>query len=83
MDALFPGTLDDPNATDSWLVVDWKTGKPGSANDLQLSIYRQAAAMTLGVNPEQVQAVFYYVADQVVTTPTSLLSLDELAELIS
>jgi hypothetical protein len=39
--------------------------------------------MTLGVNPEQVQAVFYYVADQVVTTPTSLLSLDELAELIS
>ena len=39
--------------------------------------------MTLGVNPEQIQAVFYYVADQVVTTPTNLLSLDELAELIS
>ena len=51
--------------------------------NLQLSIYRQAAAMTLGVNPEQIQAVFYYVADQVVTTPTNLLSLDELTALIS
>ena len=83
LDALFTGTLDDPNAADSWLVVDWKTGKPGSANDLQLSIYRQAAALTLGVNPEQIQAVFYYVADQVITSPDTLLSLDELAELIS
>ena len=83
LDALFTGTLDDPNAADSWLVVDWKTGKPGSANDLQLSIYRQAAALTLGVNPDQIQAVFYYVADQVVVSPDALLSLDELAELIS
>jgi DNA helicase II / ATP-dependent DNA helicase PcrA len=82
LDALFTGTLDDPNAADSWLVVDWKTGKPGSANDLQLSIYRQAAAQSLGVNPEQIQAAFYYVADQVVSTPQNLLSLDELAELI-
>jgi DNA helicase-2/ATP-dependent DNA helicase PcrA len=83
MDALFAGTLDDPTASDRWLVVDWKTGKPGSANDLQLSIYRQAAALTLGVNPDQVQAVFYYVADQVVSTPETLLSLEELEELIS
>jgi DNA helicase-2/ATP-dependent DNA helicase PcrA len=82
MDALFTGTQDDPTASDSWLVVDWKTGKPGSANDLQLSIYRQAAALTLGVNPDQIQAVFYYVADQVVTSPPNLLSLDELTELI-
>lgn len=82
LDALFTGTLDDPTAADSWLVVDWKTGKPGSANDLQLSIYRQAAAQSLGVNPEQIQAAFYYVADQVVSTPQNLLSLDELAELI-
>ena len=83
MDALFKGTLDDPNASDQWLVVDWKTGKPGSANDLQLSVYRQAAALTLGVNPDQVQAVFYYVADQVVRPAETLLSLDALAELIS
>ena len=83
MDALFTGTLDDPTASDRWLVVDWKTGKPGSANDLQLSIYRQAAALTLGVNPDQIQAVFYYVADQEITPAKNLLSLEELAELIS
>ena len=83
MDALFAGTLDDPAASDRWLVVDWKTGKPGSANDLQLSIYRQAAALTLGVNPDQIQAVFYYVADQEITPAKNLLSLEELAELIS
>ena len=82
LDALFAGTLEDPEASDRWLVVDWKTGKPGSANDLQLSIYRQAAAATLGVDPEQIQAAFYYVSDQVVTMPPSLLSRDELAELI-
>lgn len=82
LDALFTGTLEDPTASDSWLVVDWKTGKPGSANDLQLSIYRQAAAQTLGVNPEQIQAAFYYVADQVVVAPPNLLSLAELGELI-
>jgi DNA helicase-2/ATP-dependent DNA helicase PcrA len=82
LDALFSGTLEDPTASDRWLVVDWKTGKPGSAADLQLSIYRQAAAQTFGVNPEQVQAAFYYVADQVVTMPPNLLSLSELTELI-
>jgi DNA helicase-2/ATP-dependent DNA helicase PcrA len=82
LDALFSGTLEDPTASDCWIVVDWKTGKPGSATDLQLSIYRQAAAQTLGVNPDQVQAAFYYVADQVVTMPPNLLSLADLTELI-
>jgi DNA helicase-2/ATP-dependent DNA helicase PcrA len=82
LDALFTGSLDDPTASDHWLVVDWKTGKPGSANDLQLSIYRQAAALTLGVDPDQIQAAFYYVADQVLATPKNLLSLEELSELI-
>jgi DNA helicase-2/ATP-dependent DNA helicase PcrA len=82
MDALFAGSLEDPKQSENWLVVDWKTGKPGSADDLQLSIYRQAAAQTLGVNPEQIQAVFYYVADQVITAPESLLTLEELTQII-
>ena len=83
LDGLFKGTSDDAEAPDRWVVVDWKTGKPGTANDLQLSIYRQAAALTLGVSPEQVEAVFYYVADQIVEKPKKLLSIPELAELIS
>ena len=83
LDGLFKGTSDDAEAPDRWVVVDWKTGKPGTANDLQLSIYRQAAALTLGVSPEQVEAVFYYVADQIVEKPEKLLSIPELTELIS
>lgn len=83
LDGLFKGTSEDPSVPDRWVVVDWKTGKPGSANDLQLSIYRQAAALSLGVSPEQVEAVFYYVADQIVEKPTKLLSIPELTELIS
>jgi DNA helicase-2/ATP-dependent DNA helicase PcrA len=82
LDGLFKGTSDDAEAPDRWVVVDWKTGKPGTANDLQLSIYRQAAALTLGVSPEQVEAVFYYVADQIIEKPKTLLSLSELTELI-
>ena len=82
LDALFAGTSADPTATDRWLVVDWKTGKPGSANSLQLSIYRQAAAQALGVSEENIEAVFYYVADQVIEKPENLLSLAQLAELI-
>lgn len=82
MDGLFTGTLDDPNAADKWLVVDWKTGKPGSANELQLSIYRQAAAKALNVAPEQIEAVFYYVMEQVIEVPDRLLTYEELAELL-
>ena len=83
LDALFSGTSDDPNVPDHWVVVDWKTGKPGSGNDLQLSIYRHAVALSLGVSAERVEAVFYHVADQMIAKPTSLLTLPELAELIS
>jgi DNA helicase-2/ATP-dependent DNA helicase PcrA len=82
MDGLFAGTLEDPHAAGKWLVVDWKTGRPGTANELQLSIYRQAAAKALNVDPEQVQAAFYYVMEQVVDVPERLLSLAELEELL-
>lgn len=83
LDALFAGTSDDPSAPDRWLVVDWKTGTPGSANSLQLSIYRQAAAQALGVPDDCVEAAFYYVADQVIEKPENLLSLDQLEVLLS
>ena len=82
MDGLFEGSLEDPAEPGKWLVVDWKTGKPGSANELQLSIYRQAAAKALNVEPEQVEAAFYYVMEQVIHTPERLLTLEELEELL-
>jgi DNA helicase-2/ATP-dependent DNA helicase PcrA len=82
LDALFTGSLADPTEQNRWLVVDWKTGKPGSANELQLSIYRQAAALALNVDPDLVDAVFYHVQEQHVHVPENLLSLTELEELI-
>ncbi len=81
MDAVFAGTVDDPKAS-GWLVVDWKTGKPGSADELQLSIYRHALAELKQCDPAQVQAVFYYVNEKTVTPPSKLLSREELEALI-
>ena len=63
--------------------MDWKTGTPGSANSLQLSIDRQAAAQALGGPDDCVEAAFYYVADQVIEKPENLLSLDQLEVLLS
>jgi DNA helicase-2/ATP-dependent DNA helicase PcrA len=82
LDALFTGSLTDSFEPDRWLVVDWKTGKPGSANELQLSIYRQAAALALNVDPDLVEAVFYHVQEKHVHVPEKLLSLAQLEELI-
>ena len=67
-------------------VVDWKTGKaPKDADDLeekqlQLALYRLAYAHWKGIDPSQVDAVFYFVADDKVIAPERLF--DE-AELVS
>jgi DNA helicase-2/ATP-dependent DNA helicase PcrA len=59
-------------------VVDWKTGKaPVSARDLelkqtQLALYRLAYASWAGVDPEVVDAVFYFVEDDRVIRPDEL-----------
>lgn len=56
-------------------VVDWKTGAaPRDAHDLelkqtQLALYRLAYAKWAGVEPEQVDAVFYFVEDDRVIRP--------------
>ncbi|MDQ0892812.1 ATP-dependent DNA helicase [Agromyces ramosus] len=59
-------------------VVDWKTGKaPASARDLelkqtQLALYRLAYASWAGVEPETIDAVFYFVEDDLVVRPDEL-----------
>lgn len=59
-------------------VVDWKTGKaPRDARDLelrqtQLALYRLAYATWAGVDPETVDAVFYFVEDDRVIRPDRL-----------
>jgi len=61
-------------------VVDWKTGRaPKNAADLelkqtQLALYRLAYARWKGIDPSIVDAVFYFVADDVVIAPERLYS---------
>jgi len=68
-------------------VVDWKTGKaPKSAADLeakqlQLALYRLAYAQWKGIDPQLIDAVFYFVSDDRVITPERLFDEDELVDL--
>jgi len=56
-------------------VVDWKTGKaPRDAKDLdekqlQLALYRLAYAHWRGIDVSEIDAAFYYVADDLVIRP--------------
>lgn len=59
-------------------VVDWKTGKaPRDAHDLelkqtQLALYRLAYANWAGIDPSQIDAVFYFVEDDRVIRPDEI-----------
>ncbi|MCU1406940.1 MAG: ATP-dependent helicase [Glaciihabitans sp.] len=68
-------------------VVDWKTGKaPRDAKDLedkqlQLALYRLAYARWRGIDPEVIDAVFYYVSDDAVIRPERIFNETELVAL--
>lgn len=49
---------------DGLIVVDWKTNARASADPLQLSIYRHAAAARYGIPLDRIRACFFYVAQQ-------------------
>jgi DNA helicase-2/ATP-dependent DNA helicase PcrA len=65
-------------------IVDWKTGKaPSGAQDLeekqlQLALYRLAYARWKGIDPSQIDAVFYYVSDDAIIRPQRLFDETEL-----
>ncbi|MBN9606456.1 MAG: ATP-dependent helicase [Actinomycetales bacterium] len=65
-------------------IVDWKTGRaPADAADLerkqlQLALYRLAYARWAGIDPERIEAVFYFVAEDRVVTPEHIDSEAEL-----
>lgn len=65
-------------------IVDWKTGRaPKDAADLerkqlQLALYRLAYARWAGIPESQIDAVFYFVADDRVLAPDRIDSEDEL-----
>ncbi|MEG0160758.1 MAG: 3'-5' exonuclease, partial [Aurantimicrobium sp.] len=67
-------------------IVDWKTGKaPQNAADLelkqfQLALYRLAYARWSGVPAENIDAAFYFVAEDKVIRPERIYSESELEE---
>jgi len=70
--------------TTGFQVVDWKTGRaPKNAADLelkqtQLALYRLAYARWKGLDPNIVDAVFYFVADDTIIAPDRLYSEEDL-----
>jgi DNA helicase-2/ATP-dependent DNA helicase PcrA len=77
------------DGTHDYQIVDWKTGKaPRDADDLerkqlQLALYRLAFARYAGIDPQLIDAVFYFVADDRVVRPERLYSEEELTSLWS
>jgi DNA helicase-2/ATP-dependent DNA helicase PcrA len=71
---------------DHYEIVDWKTGRaPRDAADLkakqlQLALYRLAYAQWKGIAPENIDAAFYFVADDTVIRPEHISSESELRE---
>jgi DNA helicase-2/ATP-dependent DNA helicase PcrA len=63
-------------------VVDWKTGRVAAADPMQLACYRLAWAELSGLDPEQVDAVFYDLHTGVVVRPGHLPGREELTRLL-
>jgi DNA helicase-2/ATP-dependent DNA helicase PcrA len=71
----------------SFEVIDWKTGKEKSGDDLadaaiQLAVYRLAYAKLHGVELAKVTAGFHYVNENVTIRPADLLDEEGLISLI-
>ncbi len=67
-------------------IVDWKTGKaPTTAKELterqlQLALYRLAFATWKGIDPEMIDAIFYYVSEDRIIRPDHILGEEQLLE---
>ena len=73
---------------DHYEVVDWKTGKVKSGEDLQtaaiqLAMYRLAYSKLKSVPIENISAAFHYVLDNETVRPADILNESELIALVS
>ena len=69
-------------------VVDWKTGKAKSGDDLaaaaiQLAMYRLAYSKLFNVPLENISAAFHYVGSNETVRPADLLSEDQLISIVT
>ena len=78
------GRIDAVYAEDGdFLVVDWKTGPVGSADPLQLALYRLGWAELQGIDPGRVRAAFHHVRTGDLVEPTDLPDREELERLFA
>lgn len=85
MDAIFKS---EKNGTPEWFIVDWKTGKKPTGQDMkraeiQLAMYKEALRRQLadtGIPKATIRAAFHYVRLNETYEPTDLPSPDELAQ---
>jgi DNA helicase-2/ATP-dependent DNA helicase PcrA len=89
-DTVIRGRIDAvyENSNGKFEVVDWKTGKVKSGDDLstaavQLAMYRLAFAKLNNIDIENVSAAFHYVAQNETVRPADLMSEAQLIEIIS
>jgi DNA helicase-2/ATP-dependent DNA helicase PcrA len=69
-------------------VVDWKTGKTKSGDDLaaaaiQLAMYRLAYSKLFGIKIENISAAFHYVGSNETVRPADLLNEDQLISIVT
>jgi DNA helicase-2/ATP-dependent DNA helicase PcrA len=69
-------------------VVDWKTGKSKSGDDLaaaaiQLAMYRLAYSKLYGISLENISAAFHYIGSNETVRPADLLSEDQLISIVT
>ena len=77
----------DQTLSKQYEVIDWKTGREKSGDDLsqaaiQLAVYRLAYAKLHNVDLDQVSAGFHYINENVTIRPSDLLDESELIALI-
>ncbi|MGO1320500.1 MAG: ATP-dependent helicase [Galactobacter sp.] len=76
------------DADGRWDLVDWKTGRQPSAQELpkkalQLAVYRLGWARLHNIPVDQIDAAFYYVSTGKTVRPHSLAGEEELEEMIT
>jgi DNA helicase-2/ATP-dependent DNA helicase PcrA len=69
-------------------VVDWKTGKTKSGDDLaaaaiQLAMYRLAYSKLFGIALENISAAFHYVGSNETVRPADLLDENQLISIVT
>ena len=73
---------------DHYEVVDWKTGKVKSGEDLvnasiQLAMYRLAYAKLKNLPIEKISAAFHYVLEDQTVRPADILDENDLIKLVT